>query len=61
MRFGTFEIILVVLIIVLLFGARRIPELMRGLGRGVKEFKDGMHEGEDKNKPEKKDGGSINP
>jgi len=57
MRFGTFEIILVVLIIVLLFGARRIPDLMRGLGRGVKEFKEGMKEGEDPEKPEKKDGG----
>ncbi len=38
---GTTEIIVIVfLAIVLLFGGRKIPELMRGLGRGVKEFKD---------------------
>ncbi len=36
---GPTELILIVLIIVLLFGARRIPELMRGLGSGIKEFK----------------------
>ena len=37
---GPTELILIVLVIVLLFGARRIPELMRGLGSGIKEFKD---------------------
>jgi sec-independent protein translocase protein TatA len=42
---GFREILVVVLIIVLLFGAKRIPELARGMGRGVKEFKDGMREG----------------
>jgi sec-independent protein translocase protein TatA len=36
---GPTELILIVLVIVLLFGARRIPELMRGLGSGIKEFK----------------------
>ena len=38
---GTTEIIVIVLIILLLFGGKKIPELMRGLGKGVKEFKDG--------------------
>jgi sec-independent protein translocase protein TatA len=64
MHFGTTEILLVLVIIVLLFGARRIPELMRGLGRGVKEFKDGMREGEDQDKqkkPDEKNGGPIKP
>ncbi len=42
MRFGTTEIILIVLLILLLFGAKKIPELMRGVGRGVKEFKDAV-------------------
>ena len=42
MRFGYTEIILIVLLIVLLFGAKKIPELMRGVGRGVKEFKDAV-------------------
>jgi sec-independent protein translocase protein TatA len=40
-RIGTFEIILIILVIVLLFGARRIPQLMRSLGSGVREFKKG--------------------
>ncbi len=40
-RIGTFEIILIILVIVLLFGARRIPELMRSIGSGVREFKKG--------------------
>jgi len=38
---GTPEIILIVIVLVLLFGGKKIPELMRGLGRGVKEFKEG--------------------
>lgn len=44
MRFGWIEILVVVLVLLLLFGGRKIPELMRGLGRGVKEFKEGVHE-----------------
>jgi sec-independent protein translocase protein TatA len=45
---GTPEIIIIVVVIVLLFGGRKIPELMRGLGKGVKEFKDGIGEDSDK-------------
>ena len=41
---GTTEIILIVLVVLLLFGGKKIPELMRGLGSGVKSFKDGMNE-----------------
>jgi sec-independent protein translocase protein TatA len=37
---GTTEIILVVAVILLMFGGKKIPELMKGLGRGMKEFKD---------------------
>ena len=40
MRFGTTEIILILVVVLLLFGGKKIPELMRGLGRGMKEFKD---------------------
>jgi len=36
------ELILIAVVVLLLFGGRKIPELMRGLGRGVKEFKDGI-------------------
>jgi sec-independent protein translocase protein TatA len=39
-RIGTTEIIIILVIILLLFGGKKIPELMRGLGRGMKEFKD---------------------
>jgi sec-independent protein translocase protein TatA len=39
-RIGTGEIILILAIVLLLFGGKKIPELMRGLGKGVKEFKD---------------------
>jgi sec-independent protein translocase protein TatA len=37
---GTQEIIIILVIVLLLFGGRKIPELMRGLGRGVREFND---------------------
>ena len=39
---GTQEILVIALIILLLFGGKKIPELMKGLGKGVKSFKDGM-------------------
>lgn len=38
------QLILIVLVVLLLFGGKKIPELMRGLGKGVKEFKAGMDE-----------------
>lgn len=44
---GPYQLLIIVLIVLLLFGGKKIPELMRGLGRGVKEFKDGMS-GEEK-------------
>lgn len=39
---GTPEIILIAVVVLLLFGGKKIPELMKGLGKGVKSFKDGM-------------------
>jgi sec-independent protein translocase protein TatA len=39
---GPNQLILILVVVLLLFGGRKIPELMRGLGRGVKEFKDGV-------------------
>ena len=44
---GTWEILVVVLIVLLLFGGKKIPELMKGLGKGVKSFKDGVNGVED--------------
>ncbi len=57
---GFQEILVIALIILLLFGGKKIPELMRGLGKGVKSFKDGMNEVTDlkeekKEEVEKKD------
>ena len=55
---GMQEILVIALIVLLLFGGKKIPELMKGLGKGVKSFKEGMNEvtdlGEEK-KEEKKD------
>ena len=44
MNFGTTEMLVVLAIVVLLFGAKRIPDLMRGFGEGIKSFKEGMRE-----------------
>lgn len=41
---GTMEIVVIVFVIILLFGAKKIPELFQGLGKGVKEFKKAMNE-----------------
>ena len=41
---GAGEIVIVALVVLLLFGGKKIPELMKGLGKGVKSFKDGMKE-----------------
>jgi len=55
MRFGWVEILLVAGIILLLFGAKRVPELMKGLGRGTREFKEGLKGDEEAPKSEKSD------
>lgn len=39
---GTPELIVIILVVLLLFGGKKIPELMRGMGKGVKSFKEGM-------------------
>lgn len=46
---GPWQIVLIVALVLLLFGGRKIPELMKGLGGGVKEFKKAMREDEDDN------------
>jgi sec-independent protein translocase protein TatA len=52
---GATEIIIIALIVLLLFGGRKIPELMKGIGKGVKSFKDGVKGLEDDLKEEEKD------
>ena len=51
---GPWQIVLIVALVLLLFGGRKIPELMKGLGGGVKEFKKAMKEDEDE-KPKDKE------
>ncbi|HEY8404175.1 MAG TPA: twin-arginine translocase TatA/TatE family subunit [Flavobacteriales bacterium] len=52
-KLGATEIIVILVIILLLFGGKKIPELMRGLGKGMKEFKDASKgETSDSSKPE---------
>ena len=52
---GFWEIALIVLAIVLLFGGKKIPELMRGIGKGLKSFKEGMKDIEEDVQDIKKD------
>lgn len=54
---GSTEIIIIALVVLLLFGGKKIPELMRGLGKGVSQFKKGMKDIEDEinAEPEKKE------
>ena len=58
-RIGTTEIILIVVVILILFGAKRIPQLMRSLGSGMREFKKGAkgeieeEAGEEETRPDK--------
>jgi sec-independent protein translocase protein TatA len=44
MNLGTPELLVILVIVMLLFGARRIPDLMRGFGEGIKSFKEGMRD-----------------
>lgn len=54
LAFGPMQIVLVVLAVLLLFGGKKIPELMRGLGGGIKEFKKASQEDEGDKKDEEK-------
>ena len=45
-KMGPWGIVLIVLVVLLLFGGKKIPELMKGLGKGVKEFKDATNKNE---------------
>jgi sec-independent protein translocase protein TatA len=49
---GPWSIVLIILAVLLLFGGKKIPELMRGLGSGIKEFKDASKEDDSNNKIE---------
>lgn len=52
---GFWELVILALVVLLIFGGKKIPELMKGLGQGVKSFKEGIKEVEDEVKDVKKD------
>lgn len=54
---GASEIILIALVVLLFFGGKKIPEMMKGLGKGVRSFKDGMKEVENDIKEDLEDSG----
>ena len=58
MMLGTWEILLIVLAVLLLFGGKKIPELMKGLGKGVRSFKDGVNGIEDEGGKRKEESGT---
>lgn len=59
---GMPEIVLIALVILLLFGGKKIPEMMKGLGKGVRSFKEGMNDLElDKDQPAKEENKESEP
>ena len=44
LAFGVWEVVIIAAVVLLIFGGKKIPELMKGLGKGVKSFKEGMNE-----------------
>ncbi len=50
---GPWQIVIILVIVLLLFGGKKIPELMKGLGKGIREFKDGVNPKEDKKEKDK--------
>ncbi|NOU61625.1 twin-arginine translocase TatA/TatE family subunit [Marinifilum caeruleilacunae] len=52
---GPWQIVIIVFVILLLFGGKKIPELMKGLGQGMKEFKKATDQDQDKDKNQDKD------
>lgn len=51
---GVWQVVLIIVAVLLLFGGKKIPELMRGLGSGIKEFKNASKEDNDESKPDSK-------
>ncbi len=50
---GPWQIVIILVIVLLLFGGKKIPELMKGLGKGIREFKDGINPKDDDKKEDK--------
>lgn len=54
-RLGPTELLIMIGILVFIFGAKKIPELARGMGQGIKEFKKGLNEGEKEDSAEEEE------
>ncbi|KAB1063914.1 MULTISPECIES: twin-arginine translocase TatA/TatE family subunit [Salibacter] len=54
MNIGPWQIVLILLLALLLFGGKKLPELMKGLGKGIREFKDASNEDDDANSKKNK-------
>ena len=52
---GWTEVLVIALVVLLIFGGKKIPEMMKGLGKGVRSFKEGLREVDDENKNKKDD------
>ena len=52
---GGMELVIIVLVVLLLFGGKKIPELARGLGKGIREFKDGLKDTDESSRKELND------
>ncbi|MFO8236391.1 MAG: twin-arginine translocase TatA/TatE family subunit [Bacteroidales bacterium] len=52
---GPWELVLIVLVLLLIFGGKKIPEIMKGFGKGIKEFKDATGRGDDSKKEDNED------
>lgn len=52
---GPWQIVILALVVILLFGGKKIPELMKGIGKGIKEFKKGINPDEDEDEKNEKD------
>lgn len=55
MRLGLPELLLILLIVIVLFGATKIPQLGRGLGEGIRNFKKGLNGADDEHRPDRDD------
>lgn len=58
-KIGAFELILILAVVLLLFGGKKIPELMKGIGKGIKGFKDGIKEGEEEGEKDSTPGPKV--
>ncbi len=54
-KFGPYGLILIVVVVLLLFGGKKIPELMKGIGKGTREFKKGLSNNDDEDEDENED------